>query len=215
LSVCAYLYQVAQIPYYRDDDSYLNCQYAILEEWLDENWGELDEQDIVLNRSALRSASHYGDIMHRRIYNRYNLDHLQERAEKFCPVDELGRDCLQVAHNAINLAKSYPDGFLFKHIDAGLDEPGEEEDEDDYYDRNDNTLFLHQYVHFVAETEGRLYDSLFEMINSEFNEKQFSQEPNLITVYDQTLQDKLDSLDFEHGLFELIDELSTILTELP
>ena len=215
LSVCAYLYQVAQIPYYRDDDSYLNCHYAMLEDWLEEDWGELDEQDIALNRSALRSASHYGDIMHRRIYNKYNLEHLQERPEKFCPADELGRDCLQVAKTAIALAKSYPDGFLFKHIDRGFDETSEEEDEDDDYDRSDNTLYLHQYVHFVAETEGRLYDSLFEMINSEFNEKQFSQEPNLVTIYDQTLQDKPDSLDFERGLFELIDELSTILNELP
>lgn len=216
LSVFAYLYQVAHIPFYRDEDSFLNCHYAMLEDWLENDMGDLDEQDISFNRSALRSASHYGDIMHRRIYNKYNLENFKDRIDRLKPTNDLGRECLKVAQLALLLWKTYPDGYLFKHIDNGCEEEqGEDEDEDDYYDRRDNTLYVHEYVHFIAETEGSLYDSLFEMLNSEFNEKQFTQEPVLITLYDQSLNEKNDTLDFEHGLFALINELCNILNDLP
>ena len=216
LSVCAYLCQVVNIPHYRDCDSYLGGCYDMLSEWLTDPYNDWDEDVLTRNRSALHAATHFGDIMLRKMYSRYNLDCFATRVATFLPADEWQRECLKVARQALDLCTTHPAGFLFRHINVQDFNGGEtdEEDDDDYYDRRDNTLMVEQYIHFCAEGYGNLHEELLEMLNSEFNEKQYTQEPNLMTLFDQSLPEKPDSLDFERGLFELIDNLCDILYQL-
>lgn len=45
LSVCTYLYRIADIPYYRQEDSYLYWIYEMLTEWLEQD-EEVDDNHI-------------------------------------------------------------------------------------------------------------------------------------------------------------------------
>jgi hypothetical protein len=216
LSVCAYLYHITGVPYYRDEDSYLFYHYEILEDRIENDLDQMDERDINLQRSALRSANHYGDIMQRKLFNKYHLEHFAERVQQFHVHSPFGEQCLKLATNALDLWASFPDGFLFRHINDSFPEK-ENSSEDDEYDEEerDNTILLSEIVHFIAENEGSLYDSLAEMVNSEFNEKGNTQEPVLVKVYDNQLDRNTDTLDFEHRLFDLIDNLCILLNDLP
>ncbi|MES2108931.1 MAG: hypothetical protein V4577_09305 [Bacteroidota bacterium] len=218
LSVCAYLYHITGVPYYRDEDSYLFYHYEILEDWIENDLDQMDERDINFERSALRSANHYGDIMQRKLFNKYHLEHFSERVQQFQADSLFAEQCLKLATNALDLWTSFPDGFLFRHIGDSFPEKEEssEEDDDEYNEEErDNTILLSEIVHFIAENEGSLYDSLAEMVNSEFNEKGSTQEPVLVKVYDHQLDENNDTLDFERRLFDLIDNLCVLLNDLP
>jgi hypothetical protein len=218
LSVCAYLYHITGVPYYRDEDSYLFYHYEILEDWIENDLDQMDERDINFERSALRSANYYGDIVQRKLFNKYHLEHFAERVQQFRAHSPFTEECLKLATNALALWASFPDGFLFRHINDSFPEKEEssEEDDDEYNEEErDSTILLSEIVHFIAENEGSLYDSLAEMVNSEFNEKGSTQEPVLVKFYDQQLDGNTDTLDFERRLFDLIDNLCILLNDLP
>ncbi|MBD1395117.1 hypothetical protein [Mucilaginibacter glaciei] len=217
LSVCAYLYQITGVPYYRDEDSYLFYYYEILEDWIENDLDQMDEQDIYLQRSALRSANHYGDIMQRKLFNKYQLDHFAQRVQQFHGHSDFSAECLKLAKKALALWIFFPDGHLFSHINDCFPEKEESNENDDGYheEERDSTIMLSEFVHFIAENEGSLYDSLAEMVNNEFNEKSSTQEPVLVKVYDDQLAGNTDTLDFERRLFNLIDNLCVLLNDLP
>jgi len=216
LSVCAYLYHVAGIPHYRDEDGYLNYHYEILTEDLDPAWNGLDKEDIAINKSALDSASHFGDIMQRRMHNPMQLEQFENRVKSCNPITEFHRDCLRVADDTLKLWQDYPNGHLFKNVDNGcLRGAVEDEEEDDYYDEGNNTIALHEYVHFVAEINSGIYQSILEMVNCEFREKMYTQEPAVVTRFDNNLKGEKANLDYEHRLFKIINNVTNILDKLP
>jgi hypothetical protein len=217
LSVCAYLYHITGVPYYRDDDSYLFYHYEILEDWIENDLDQMDERDINIERSALRSANHYGDIMQRKLFNKYHLDHFAERVQQFHVRSPFARGCLKLAKDTLALWASFPNGYLFSHVKDSFPEKEKMDEDDDEYNEEEgnSTILLSEIVHFIAENEGSLYDSLAEMVNSEFNEKSTTQEPVLVKVYDHELDGNNDTLDFERCLFDLIDNLCILLNDLP
>jgi hypothetical protein len=207
LAVCAYLYHCAGVPYYRDDDSYLCYYYEMLEEDLNNEWNELDEDDIARNRSFLRMASHLGDKMQKRIYNVRHLNEFGLRLARACPKNDFQRDCLKVAEDAYGLWQEYPEAHLFRNAARF----GRDEDSDD--DEPSVTL-MEEYFHFVAEADGALYQSLAEMVNCDIRERFYTQEPTMRTVFDKHTCTE-ENLDYERRLITLINDLCTILNDLP
>ncbi|MCH5685262.1 hypothetical protein LWM68_14010 [Niabella sp. W65] len=70
LSVCTYLYHVVDIPYYRQENSFLYWQYEMLKEWVvsDEYTDEMSSY-----LSELEQAEWIGDRMEQKIFHRANL----------------------------------------------------------------------------------------------------------------------------------------------
>lgn len=64
--------------------------------------------------------------------------------------------------------------------------------------------------HFVLKPKGMLFQTLFESINTEFQECTEMQEPSIIKKFDGRNVSN-NNLDFENCLFPLIDELIYIL----
>jgi hypothetical protein len=213
LSVCAYLYHGAGIPHYRDEDSYLHYHYEMLAEDLDPAWNGMGAEDNALNRSALSSASHFGDVMQRRMLNPIHLERFGERVNACKPVSQFQKACLKVANDALKLWQEYPGAHLFKNVEDTFQDMDSGED-DDYYNDQCNCIALYEYVHFVAEISGGIYHSICEMVNCEFNEKPYMQEPAVITRFDDNLIGAK-NLDYERRLFTLINDLTEILDELP
>lgn len=210
LSVFSYLYHIAQIPYYRDADSYLFYHYEILQEWLDEEDGSVDEEDLEFNRRALASAAHGGDIIGRIIYHPVHLEQFGERVTNAMPANAFEQGCLKVAGDALNLWQDHPDGNIFSH----LNEPERDEYDEDW-SGYDNTIHVGEYIHFIADTESSLYDSIQQNVDAELNEKMYWQEHTLVSLYDENYSPASDSLDYENRLFKLLDDLCYLLNELP
>ena len=69
---------------------------------------------------------------------------------------------------------------------------------------------MDKYVSFCYEAKGLLFQTLFEAVNSEFQECTTMEEPIVIKTFDGSNITN-NNLDFENRLFPLIEELIYIL----
>lgn len=205
LGICAYLYHMAGVPHYRDEDSYLYWQYDMIGQWVEDDPEGWEQEHYWQNRSQLHTAAHIGEVMQRRLHNRVNLDRLAERTAQFMPLDSFGSSCLDLAGDALQLWNDYPEAHLWRYADQSVLPDPESYDESD-------CITMDKYIGFCADTEGWLYNTLSECVNNEFNECTSIQEPVLHRTFDGREQ-AADSLEFECRLFRLINDLCALLNE--
>lgn len=204
LSVFSYLYHVAGVPYYRDNSSALCYYYDMIAEWVLDDPDSYEENERVRWSAELNRAAHWGDTIFRKLFSRVQLERFAARLDKFLPRDEPEQDCLTVARAFYALWQAYPQATIFRNMSVGATT---EEDEE-------GCIHAEQYVSFVADTEGWLYEQISETLNTEFNECSTMEQPTILNVHDGR-QTEERSLDFEQRLFPLIDDLCTLLNNLP
>jgi len=198
LSVCAYLYHIADIPYYRQEETYLYWEYEMIKDWIEQD-EDKEEEDTRLHEMAM--AEWIGDRMERKLFNRKNLEVMASRIKAYTPETDYERECLQLAEQALALYTDYPGTNVFEHgTYARYDEEREEE-----------VIRMDKYVSFVADTKGWLYESLADCINNEFNEYGEMEEPTLEKRFDGE-SPVAGSLNFEDRLFTLMGDLCYLLS---
>ena len=199
LSVCSYLYHIAQIQYYRQEESYLYWLYEMMNDWVEQD-EETEETESY--KSELRNAEYIGDRIEQKLFNRTNLKVFKQRLNRFKSVDTFDRECWQVACNAFALCTEYPNTTIFSN--ATLPE------KDPYEDDENEIIGMEKYISFIADTRGWLYESLSDTINNEFNEYGAMEEPTISKRFDGS-EIPTANLDFENRLFGLLNDLSGIL----
>ncbi|MFC3336087.1 hypothetical protein [Flavobacterium palustre] len=203
LSVFAYLYHIAGIPYYRESNTYLFYQYECVQEWL-MDWDESDEtEEVSTTISEFNKASYYGDIMFRKIYNLYHLNCFEYRINSYKPSNPFEKDCHNIAKKAWELMEQYPEHNIFRNTS----------NED--FEESDGVIMAEQYISFIGENEGILFENISRTINDEFNECGEIEEPKFIQIYDTENRFSKESLDFEYRLFPLLTDLCTLLNNMP
>lgn len=198
LSVCSYLYHIADIPYYRQEDSYLYWMYEMHKDWVEQD----DEtEDAETYKREFRVAEYIGDSIEQRLFNRINLTVFEQRLSRFTSRDTFDHECWKVACNGFALYTEYPTASIFRNA------PMHEEDpyNDDY-----ETIGMEKYISFIADTKGWLYESLSDSINNEFNEYGAMDEPTICKSFDGSNITQA-NLDFENRMFALLDDLCTLL----
>ena len=199
LSVCSYLYHIAQIQYYRQEESYLYWLYEMMNDWVEQD-EETEETESY--KSELRNAEYIGDRIEQKLFNRTNLKVFKQRLNRFKSVDMFDKECWQVACNAFALCTEYPNTTIFSN--ATLPE------KDPYDDDENEVIGMEKYISFIADTRGWLYESLSDTINNEFNEYGAMEEPTISKRFDGS-EIPTANLDFENRLFGLLNDLSGIL----
>ncbi|MFP3596940.1 hypothetical protein [Chryseobacterium sp. SIMBA_029] len=199
LSVCSYLYHIADVPYYRQEDAYLFWQYDMMENWIAQDDEEVDNQHC---KDELKQAEHIGDLVEQKIYNRKTLSAFENRLKQFKARDSFDAECLKMAKEVFSLYQSYPTASIFRNA------PEINENEDDYYEHE--TVAMEKYISFWADSTGWLSESLSECINNEFNEYGDVQEPKISKRFDDN-PITANNLNFENRLFDLLDELIYLL----
>ena len=201
LSVCSYLYHIAQIPYYRQEESYLYWLYEMMNDWVEQD-EETEETESY--KSGLRNAEYIGEKMEQKLFNRSNLKVFEQRLNRFKSVDMFDKECWQVACNAFALCTEYPNTTIFSNATLPEKDP---------YDNDENEIIgMEKYISFIADTKGWLYESLSDTINNEFNEYGAMAEPTISKRFDGS-EIPTANLDFENRLFGLLNDLSGILYE--
>ena len=199
LSVCSYLYHGVNIPYYRQENSFLHWQYEMLKEWLT---NEDESEEASSHKVEFDQADWVGDRMEKKIFNPANLTYFKERLNGFKCKDVLDLDCLKLAQEAFALLKQYPNENVFRNA-----RPNEEaEDVDDF----ENTVTMDYYVSFYAEGNGGLNQQLVQSVNNALQEYGEIEEPCILKRFDGSNITE-NNLDFENRLFALLEELIGLL----
>ena len=201
LSVCSYLYHIAQIPYYRQEESYLYWLYEMMNDWV-----EQDEEtaETETNKRELRNAECIGDKVEQKLFNLINLKVFEKRLNRFKSVDTFDSECWKIARNAFALYTEYPSENIFRNATLPEKDP---------YDNDENEIIgMEKYISFIADTKGWLYESLSDTINNEFNEYGAMEEPTISKQFDGS-EIPTANLDFENRLFDLLNDLSGLLYE--
>lgn len=198
LSVCSYLYHNADIPYYRQEGSYLFWLYEMHREWTEQDEdGEENEKYI----GEFDKAEYIGDFIEKKIFSPVNSAVFEKRLNSFKSRDEFDEKCLETAQKAFALHNDYPNESIFRNT------PLYEEDEED---TESESIGMEKYISFICDTRGWLYESIEQSINNEFNEYGEMDEPTVIKCFDGNELTE-DSLDFESRLFRLLDDMCTLL----
>ena len=201
LSVCTYLYHIADIPYYRQENSFLYWQYEMLKEWVvsDEY---TDETSIYL--SELEQAEWIGDRMEQKTFHLANLTFFGQRLARLKTADALDLDCLKLAQEAFELYQRYPNEKVFRNA-----RPNGEAEEDDM----ENVIPMDKYVSFCADGKGWLNENLEQCVNTDLQEYGQMEEPIIIKRFDGN-DIAGNNLDFENRLFILMEELAYLLSNI-
>lgn len=195
LSVFAYLYHIADIPYYRQEDAYIYWQYEMITDWIEQD----DEAELDSRKEELKVAKWYGDKVEQKILNRKSLDMFAVRVKSFRPKNDFEQECLNLAKGFFTLYTDYPATTVFQHAMCADD--AEQEDE---------VITMNKYISFIANANGWLYETLAESVNNEFNEYGTTEEPTIEKTFSgANITDC--NLDFENRLFPLIGELCYLL----
>lgn len=202
VSVCSYLYHIADIPYFRQEDSYLYWMYEMMTDWAEQD-DETDETQTY--KSELKNAEYIGDRIEQKLFNRINLQLFEKRLNNFKILDEFDQECWQLAYKVLALFKEYPRTSIFRNAPISEQDP--------YSDDYDNEVIgMEKYISFVADTKGWLYESLSDSINNEFNEYGAMEEPTISKCFDGS-EITTTNLDFENRLFSLLNDLCGLLYE--
>ncbi|WP_281638174.1 hypothetical protein [Flavobacterium marginilacus] len=200
VSVCSYLYHIANIPYYRQENSYLYWMYEMMNDWVEQDDYTEETESCI---AEIVKAEWIGERIEQKLFNRINLQVFEQRLNCFKSHDAFDLECQEVACNAFALYAQYPHESIFRNAPSPQEDP--------YNDENDSeTVGMEKYISFIADTTGWLYERLADSINNEFNEYGAMEEPTIFKRFDGS-NIKQTNLDFENRLFALLDELCTLL----
>ncbi|MBD1362581.1 hypothetical protein IDJ77_02055 [Mucilaginibacter sp. ZT4R22] len=205
-AVCAYLYAEAGISYYRDEDTYMYCNYEALEEWISDDWGDGEEDEYAHEKSALENAKIQGDFIQAKMMETGFRQSLDSLIANFNAVSEFEKDCLAVAQTCLKLGQEFPNANLFRH--ASLQDYEVEDYEDNY-------VGMHEYISFIGSINDNLSERLKSMVNDDFNERARYQEPEITTIFNEAQPAYTNELAYEQRAFGLIDDLCTLLYRKP
>jgi hypothetical protein len=199
LSVCSYLYHSADVPYFRQQGSYLYWLYEMHRDWTEQDEDREENERYV---REFDKAELIGDCIERKIFNHINLEVFEERLKGFKSRDDFDKQCLDIGKKAFALFTDYPNESIFRNA------PTHDEEEDE--DTESESIGLEKYISFISDTKGWLYESIEESINNEFNEYGAMDEPTIIKCFDGN-EITQNSLDFESRLFALLDDMCALL----
>ncbi|MDW8848908.1 hypothetical protein SD960_02295 [Flavobacterium sp. MMLR14_040] len=201
LSVCSYLYHIADVPYYRQQGSYLYWLYEMHREWTEEQDEDGEENERYIRE--FDKAEFIGDCMGQKFFSPMNLTFFEKRLNGFKSLDDFDKQCLDIGKKAFALFTDYPNESIFRNA------PTHDEEEDE--DTESESIGMEKYISFISDTKGWLYESIEEGINNEFNEYGAMDEPTIIKCFDgKELTEK--SLDFESRLFNLLEDMCALLS---
>ena len=199
ISTCSYLYHIADIPYFRQEDSYLYWMYEMHKEWVlqDDETGETEAYMREFEKAEL-----IGDCIAQKIFNPVNLQVFEKRLKSLKCRDAFDHECGRVACNAFALFTEYPQASIFRNAQVNIDPESE--------DNENEIIGMEKYISFISHTKGWLYESIADSINNEFNEYAEMQEPTIYKRFDGKDITK-HNLDFENRLFALLNDICSLL----
>jgi hypothetical protein len=206
-SVFAYLYQAIGIPYF-SEESYMRNNYDALENWISEiaEEGNEDDDDVTYCKrqfDELETLREAGAELLPDLKKPFDFVQWEKQVREFTATEKKGEELRAVADELLKLAKDFPARAIRQSMHYELNE-----DESDYQ------IYWENYISFYWSGKDTLQTMLYQMVNNEFQEAGYQEEPIAVQWFD-TPQDKAcHDFEFETRLFSLLNELTGVLNDL-
>jgi hypothetical protein len=200
LSVFAYLHQVVRVPFYTEPDSYVGCQYQMMEDWVNDDQEDEGYRDAQLDE--LYTMHNAGLKLHTQISKPEYVERFADTVGNFNPADDWEKDWLCMADEFLQLYRQYPERSIFDHIHSGL-----------LYPEDEDRISADQYISFYWSGNGELTDTLFETVDCNFQEIAYMDEPMHLQKFDRLPETVIPDFEFENRLFDLLNKLAKRLND--
>jgi len=205
LSICAYLLQVANVPFFGHQGCFMYNAYSDVEEWLlggDESW---DRETLRIVKSEIREKDTGGDSLLRRMRAKVHLAQLKRRVRSFSGNTPLNRMAARIGTEVLRLWQDYPGIAISDHLPLTHDE--QEYDSD--------IIMLDQYLSFFWTDEGILAHHVMEQVNCQLQELGGVEEPVSRQVFDKPMAAPFHDDDYCKRFFTILNDLCTLLYKIP
>ncbi|WP_158991721.1 hypothetical protein [Mucilaginibacter sp. L196] len=204
LVIFAYLHQVVKIPFYTEDDSCLNGHYEMIEQWINDTYGEEDNEQEYQDEQLddLYTLRNAGTHIYRQLIHPHWLAQMETVILNYRHTDKWELEWELLALEFLQLYRQYPNTSVFDNIHPDLFHPEEEE-----------RIGAEEYISFYWSGRDSIIDTLDEVINNRFQEMTVMDEPVALQKFDHIPTEKNTGFDFETRLFDLIKRLSQLLND--
>ncbi len=196
-SVFTYLYKKVNIPFFRDEDTYLYWMCDTLKDWLtddeEDDYFEEDTKNTLLTQ--ISQMEYIGDTILNKINNDENLNFWKYRLDKFSIKSDFDKAVFEISEKFYKLWQDYPNDNIFHYIIN--------------YDTLDNDILpMYKYLSFVCffDSISELYQQLNETINNDLANYGEMEEPTIYQIFNGNDITEF-NFDFIHRLFTYLDEL--------
>jgi hypothetical protein len=200
VSVFGYFYQVAGIPFFTEPGT-IDGTYETIKNWLDEECDSEDEIFRNRQRAELELLKKAGDTLLPEIKRPFFLKQLESCLKIYRKKKQADTHLIDVVAEIIKLIKDYPKRAISETM---------------HYDKeNDDgdTLYWEQYISFYWSGEDCLNETLYDMVNDEFQQMGDQEEPMSLQWFDQPQAQAKHVFDYEPRLFSLINRLAELLND--
>jgi hypothetical protein len=201
LSMFAYLYQVGGVPYFTQ--GFLESEYDMIYEWYTTDDTDYDEQESIVIMQAFKLMKYHGKKLFKSISHRYHLQQFESRVQQFKPTCKKEIAIHEVGQQLLAVYKQYPKRSIIDCIHECTMER-----------QDDEKITPDQYISFMWDAEGFIYDQLIETVNVRFQEMVDIDEPAAVQYFDKLPEKEQHDLGFEEQFFDCLHNLSDLLNEL-
>jgi hypothetical protein len=199
----SYLYSIVGVPYFREG-GYMDNTYDALEDWIKEIDGNGDADDDFTKRQLkeFKAMKKGADALFPEIKTSLSLAELAKILKQFTVKDSYDAKLLEVATELYKLYDDYPKRKISDRMHYELQDTGESDQ-----------IYWEQYISFYWSGEDCLQENLFEMVNNEFQEMGYQEEPVSIRFFDRPQESTGHEFDFEARFFALTNRLTELLND--
>jgi hypothetical protein len=204
LSFCfAYLYHVVDMPWFLHSGSFVGYTYNMIESWLEDADDEEPEYRMEL-LNEFKAMNIAGDALQAQLHKLKNLRGWAKALKSYKPVTPLEKWVKQVASSARKLYTEYPKRSLWKSLYPDLTDA----------DPDENRTSLDSYFSFYWDDHSDLYETLMENVNVTLQDTYVTDLPLSLQYFDHPQLTIQHSWDFEQRIFQLVESLCDLLTDL-
>lgn len=198
--VFAYFYQVAGVPFFNEPGT-IDGNYDTIKNWIEEEQDDEKETYRQQQKKELKELEKAGAVLLPEVKKQFSRIELETALVNYRKTADCDTHLMEVIEELLKLIKDYPKRAIKETMSY-------EAETDD-----NNTLYWEQYISFYWSGEDCLWETLYQMVNDEFQEMAYQEEPVSLQWFD-TPQKKAEHIfDFEPRLFALINRLSELLSD--
>jgi hypothetical protein len=201
LVVFGYLYQVAGVPFFTEPGT-IDSNYDTIKNWIDEEGDSEDKIFRKRQKDELQLLKMAGDTLLPEVGKPFKLKELVTGLVRYQRSANCDTCFAEVVYEIIKLVKDYPKRAIKETMYYE-----EEQDEDS------QTIYWEQYISFYWSGEDCLSETLYQMVNDEFQEMGYQEEPVNRQWFDKPQGMPCHVFDYEPRLLSLIDRLCELLND--
>jgi len=206
LSIFSYFSRKGAVPFFTEDDSYLQGCYQSIQEYMEGEEEEGCEPSLEEVKEILDMMNNEGEKILNLISNPRELDRLNNRLACYVPENEFQENILSIAQRVSamlvlgkNISDYLPASLLIAPVTNDYETP----------------CFFAEYVSFFwGADESFITEQLDEMMNIDFGEKNTIESPATFQLFDGTQRKEIHDLSFPKEFFAVLGDLCYTLNNL-